>query len=136
MLIINFLISLVKAVSFRREFKTLFIRVFVIILLYSVFIAHVTTQLTYIEYGIGIYNGLFLSYDLSSLIFVQSFILVVSPNKSYIILRQYRGNKISHIYTTCLVRFVFTSSKNSMKQNIWFRWFLGTEFSDTRVLLK
>ena len=53
------LLLLVNAVALRREFSILFNRVAIFILLYSGIIGYDSLYVTYLDTGIGIYNGLF-----------------------------------------------------------------------------
>jgi len=59
MLLFSNIILLVSAVTSRREFTILFNRVAIIILLYSGIIGYDSLYVTYLDTGIGIYNGLF-----------------------------------------------------------------------------
>jgi hypothetical protein len=59
LLISNLFLLLVNAVTLRREFTTLFNRVAVFIWLYSGIIGYDSLYVTYLDNGIGVYNGLF-----------------------------------------------------------------------------
>jgi hypothetical protein len=59
LLLSNLFLLLVNAVTFRREFTILFNRVAIFILLYSGIIGYDSLYVTYLDNGIGIYNGLF-----------------------------------------------------------------------------
>ena len=59
MLLFSNILLLFSAVTSRREFTILFNRVAIIILLYSGIIGYDSLYVTYLDTGIGIYNGLF-----------------------------------------------------------------------------
>jgi hypothetical protein len=77
MLLISLLLLLVNAVTLRREFKSLLSRVAIFILLYSGIIGYDSLYVTYLDNGIGIYNGLFHSTAITHSF--DLFIYIIAP---------------------------------------------------------
>ena len=77
MLNIQFINILVNAVTLRREFSILFNRVAIFILLYSGIIGYDSLYVTYLDTGIGIYNGLFHSTAITHSF--DLFIYIIAP---------------------------------------------------------
>ena len=77
LLISNLFLLLVNAVTLRREFSILFNRVAIFILLYSGIIGYDSLYVTYLDTGIGIYNGLFHSTAITHSF--DLFIYIIAP---------------------------------------------------------
>jgi len=71
------LLLLVNAVTLRRDFEILFNRVAIFILLYSGIIGYDSLYVTYLDTGIGIYNGLFHSTAITHSF--DLFIYIIAP---------------------------------------------------------
>jgi len=77
LLISNIFLLLVSAVTSRRDFEILFNRVAIFILLYSGIIGYDSLYVTYLDTGIGIYNGLFHSTAITHSF--DLFIYIIAP---------------------------------------------------------
>jgi len=77
MLIFSILFLLLSnAVTIRRDKSILFSRISIIILLYSIILAQNGLYISYIDRGIGLYNGLFHMTSITQMFHI--FILLVS----------------------------------------------------------
>ena len=78
LLLSNLFLLLVNAVTFRRELTIIFNRVAIFILLYSGIMCYDSLFVTYLDTGIGVFNGLFHSTATSHS--SDLFIYIIAPS--------------------------------------------------------